>query len=91
MTRDRKEERLLSLLVDEAVRGLSEAGAMELEALLRETGAADREEMLFIAGLIQASFLSEDRESCRRMPEHLRAAIRQQGEAIVAARHPDAQ
>ena len=73
--------RLYELLADEAAGDLAAADRRELEALLRETTPANRNEFLEIAGLVQLGLMKRDVAGIQRMPARLEAQLMKQASA----------
>jgi hypothetical protein len=72
--------RLQELLADEALGGLDANGNAELETMLRESPAAERDALMRTAALTQLAFLRADRTAQQPMPASLR--VRLQSTAI---------
>lgn len=68
-------DRLQELLADEALGGLDATGGSELEALLRESPAAERDALMRTAALTQLAFLRRDSSALQPMPASLRARL----------------
>lgn len=70
--------RLTELLADEAVTGLDEARAAEIDTLMGAGTGLARDDFMKVAGLVQAGFLHQDNSAQQKMPPALRAKLEQQ-------------
>lgn len=68
-------DRLHELLADEALGGLDASSGSELETMLRDSPAAERDALMRTAALAQLAFLRADRGAHQAMPERLRARL----------------
>jgi Anti-sigma-K factor rskA len=81
---------LRELLAGEAAGELGAEEHNELETMLRDAPAANRDEFLQIAGLLQIAFLKRDAVSIQRMPESLDGRlVRQAATWIPQAAQPE--
>ncbi len=69
-------DRLQELLVDEALAALDAERSAELETLLGDCPATQRNALMQAAALTQLAFLRRDRSALQPMPERLKARLR---------------
>lgn len=68
-------DRLQELLVDEALAALDAERSAELETLLGDCPAAQRNALMQVAALTQLAFLRRDQSALQPMPERLKARL----------------
>ena len=68
-------DRLQELLADEALAALDAEHSAELETLLGDCPAAQRNALMQVAALTQLAFLRRDQSALQRMPERLKARL----------------
>jgi len=77
-------DRLQELLVDEALAALDAEHSTELETLLGDCPATQRDALMQAAAFTQLAFLRRDRSALQPMPERLKARLRGAAQRFAA-------